>query len=92
MICNCEDWRGNIDKLNAPTIFLQVTRSHMKPEPVKLFAHCPWCGKQLIPETTCDCEDWKDLTGGWCPIHRAKNIYNTYYRPNSPTSSNVDGD
>ena len=47
MICDCQDWKSNIDKVNGP-ILLQVARN---PEQSgydgKLFAYCPWCGKKL---------------------------------------------
>ena len=52
MICNCLDWRENIDKVNGP-IVLQAARQFGTGEggyDGKKFEYCPWCAKELQEE------------------------------------------
>lgn len=44
-ICECEDWRSNIEILNAPYLCnLLAVGNYIG----KKFDYCPWCGKELI--------------------------------------------
>jgi len=44
---NCEDWAGNIDKIDGPIVFIETTRPYMSYGKVKPFIYCPWCGHEL---------------------------------------------
>lgn len=47
MICNCSDWKDNIDKVNAPFIYLFARNPQSQPYNGKVFIYCPWCGNKL---------------------------------------------
>ena len=49
MICKCEDWKENIEKINDPIEF-QAIRSCTSGYTGKIFVYCPWCGKELEKE------------------------------------------
>lgn len=55
MICNCKDWKANIDILNGP-IVLQAIRMGGGGYSGKPFEYCPWCGKELTTERVCLCK------------------------------------
>lgn len=49
MNCNCQDWKENIGKINAP-IMLQAARSGFSPSAMYngvRFRYCPWCALPL---------------------------------------------
>ena len=51
MICNCKDWKDNIDKINAAIGFLFARNPHTyKGYEGKQFIYCPWCSKKLRKE------------------------------------------
>lgn len=46
-ICNCDDWKVNIPKLNAPWTFIVARNPEHKGYDGKPFVYCPWCSKSL---------------------------------------------
>ena len=75
MKCECEDWKENIDKINGPLSFIQITKPDLAPAvPVKQFAFCPWCGRGLFvepavaldPKRICGCGDPKEPDEKYC--------------------------
>jgi len=49
--CSCPDWKPNMEKLNAPNLFLHARNSETyKGYEGKIFIYCPWCGKELKEE------------------------------------------
>lgn len=49
MICLCEDWEKNIDKINAPFTFMIARQPlNYKGYDGKVFSFCPWCGSKLL--------------------------------------------
>lgn len=45
--CNCDDWKSNIELLNAPIINHSIRYGTQYEG--KVFAYCPWCGSELDP-------------------------------------------
>ena len=43
--CDCEDWKENIDKLNAGFMFMAT--HGMDGYSGKKIIFCPWCGEKL---------------------------------------------
>lgn len=50
MICNCIDWKFNIDKVNAPFILAAARNPGRINYDGKQFRYCPWCSKPLRDE------------------------------------------
>jgi hypothetical protein len=51
MECFCDDWKENIDKVNAPILLQQARNPHHK-FTAKVFGYCPWCGDILHEHRT----------------------------------------
>ena len=49
MICDCKDWKENIEKVNQPW-GLWVNHFGGIGYSGKRFLYCPWCGKKLKEE------------------------------------------
>jgi len=47
MICNCNDWEGNMEKING---FIVFGFTHQMKYTGKPFVFCPWCSKKLQEE------------------------------------------
>lgn len=47
MICDCEDWAENIEKVHAPIVLQSVRSGGSYQYDGKMFTHCPWCGDEL---------------------------------------------
>lgn len=50
MICNCIDWKFNIDKVNAPFMLAAARNPGRINYDGKQFRYCPWCSKPLRDE------------------------------------------
>lgn len=50
--CDCQDWKGNIGKVNAPIILQSVRSGGAYQFDGKAFVFCPWCSKPLTEETS----------------------------------------
>ena len=48
MICNCQDWKENIDRANAGFVISHV--HGLGGYAGKQWSYCPWCGKGLEKE------------------------------------------
>lgn len=57
MKCTCQDWKENIDKVNAP-LMLQFARNPTttKGYEGKKFIFCPWCSHLLIDDGNAEIE------------------------------------
>lgn len=47
MICTCDDWKPEIDKINGFIVVASI-RASQDLYDGKLMVYCPWCGKMLI--------------------------------------------
>ena len=50
LICLCDDWETQIQKLNGPIVLASI-RAGRDLFDGKPFKFCPWCGMQLMLET-----------------------------------------
>jgi hypothetical protein len=49
--CNCAEWKPNIDKVNAPLMFLHARNPTTSTGYDGIqFRFCPWCGNGLVEE------------------------------------------
>jgi len=48
MICQCQDWKENLDKVNSGFTWKFI--HGMGGYDGKPFIFCPWCGERLTPE------------------------------------------
>ena len=45
-VCDCQTWKANIDKIDAPLILAQIRQPSYMVDFVR-FVYCPWCGQAL---------------------------------------------
>ena len=43
-ICECDDWKENVDVIDAA---LFLAHNHGSTDIIKVFEFCPWCGNKL---------------------------------------------